>query len=125
MGRGCRGEPLKMPVPVPVRRVAGAASGRGRKRDGVAGADAFADIYLSGRDRPACEAVSTGKVDLGRRAAVRADYSRRVAPKRAAATATPANFASLASAAVRVRSAARNRRAKVSDLRPDGMPAPR
>ena len=48
----------------------------------------------------------------------RGDHSRSVAPKRSAATATPASFASVASAAVSVRSAARNRRAKVSDFVP-------
>ena len=52
-------------------------------------------------------------------------YSRIVAPNRSAATAAPASFASVASFAVRVRSLARNRSAKVSDLAPSGMPGPR
>src|SRR5690554_4904981 len=43
------------------------------------------------------------------------DHSRRVAPNRSAARATPTSLASVASAAVSVRSGARNRRAKVSD----------
>lgn len=45
-----------------------------------------------------------------------ARYSRSFAPKRSVATARPASFASDASAAVSVRSAARKRSAKVSDF---------
>ena len=52
-------------------------------------------------------------------------HSRMRAPTRSAATATPASFASVASAAVRVRSGARKRRAKVRLFVPSGMPVPR
>jgi hypothetical protein len=47
------------------------------------------------------------------------------APRRAVVTATPASFAAVASAAVSVRSGARNRSAKVSDFVPSGSPLPR
>lgn len=52
-------------------------------------------------------------------------YSRRVAPWRVAARATAASFASVASAAVRVRSGARKRSANVSDFESSGSPRPR
>lgn len=53
------------------------------------------------------------------------DQSRMAAPNRSAATATPDNLASVASAAVRVRSAARKRRANVRLFVPSGSPLPR
>lgn len=52
-------------------------------------------------------------------------YSLRDAPCRSVARATAASFASVASPAVRVRSLARKRNAKVSDALPSGTPAPR
>ena len=54
-----------------------------------------------------------------------AGYSRIAAPVRSPATAAPASFASLASAAVSVRSAARKRSANVRLFEPSGTPAPR
>ena len=59
----------------------------------------------------------------GRRASDRTkrpSYSRSVAPKRSDAAATPASFASVASAAVSVRSAARKRSANVRLFDPSG-----
>ena len=53
------------------------------------------------------------------------DYSRIVALWRDAATATPASLASVASCWVSVRSAARNRSAKVNDFWLSSSPAPR
>lgn len=52
-------------------------------------------------------------------------YSRRRAAKRAAASSTPASLAAVASAAVRVRSGPRKRRANVSDLLSSSTPEPR
>ena len=51
-------------------------------------------------------------------------YSRIVAPKREAASATPASFDAVASAAVSVRSRALNLRAKVKERCPAGIPVP-
>ncbi len=61
----------------------------------------------------------------GRGTQAPAGYSRRAAPKRSAARATPDRRAALASAAVSVRPSPRKRSPKVSDFWPDSTPAPR